>query len=188
MVYINSSSWIRGGGFKTRFEDGGVWTFTCVFGQTPSPVRVLPLIQEGEYILFEILKADEFQNIIRIKINDYAILYLKVRPHPSIEKNYSKKFLPLKGTLRNKQCLLYAKLGCARLQLQASSHCTRWHELCDANQKRQFLKTEGFSSRRIFSCFACVFGQTPSPVGYSLLSKRESIYYLKFWRQMNSTT
>ena len=39
--------------------------------------------------------------------------------------------LPLKGTLRNKQCLLYAKLGCARLQLQASSHCTRWHELCD---------------------------------------------------------
>ena len=46
-------------------------------------------------------------------------------------KNYSKKFLPLKGTLRNKQCLLYAKLGCARLQLQASSHCTRWHELCD---------------------------------------------------------
>ena len=31
-------------------------------------------------------------------------------------KNYSKKFLPLKGTLRDKQCLLYAKLGCARLQ------------------------------------------------------------------------
>ena len=25
----------------------------------------------------------------------------------------------------------YAKLGCACLQLQASSHCTRWHELCD---------------------------------------------------------
>ena len=42
-----------------------------------------------------------------------------------------KKILPLKGALRNKQCLLYAKLGCARLQLQASSHCTRWHELCD---------------------------------------------------------
>ena len=40
-------------------------------------------------------------------------------------------FLLLKRTLRNKQCLLYAKLGCARLQLQASSHCTRWHELCD---------------------------------------------------------
>jgi len=29
------------------------------------------------------------------------------------------------------RALLYAKLGCARLQLQASSHCTRWHELCD---------------------------------------------------------
>ena len=36
-----------------------------------------------------------------------------------------------KRTLRNKQCLLYAKLGCARLQLQANSHYTRWHELCD---------------------------------------------------------
>ena len=40
-------------------------------------------------------------------------------------------FLLLKRTLRNKQCLLHAKLGCARLQLQASSHCTRWHVLCD---------------------------------------------------------
>ena len=26
---------------------------------------------------------------------------------------------------------VYAKLGCARLQLQASLHCTRWHEFCD---------------------------------------------------------
>ena len=123
--------------------------FCLCFLSNSLPLRVLPLIQEGElfYLLFNML--------IKLLLLD-------------------------KRTLRNKQCLLYAKLGCARLQLQASSHCTRWHELCDANQKRQFLKTEGFSSRRIFSCFACVFGQTPSPVGYSLLSKRESIYYLKF--------
>ena len=29
-------------------------TFVCVFGQTPSPVRVLPLIQEREFFLFVI--------------------------------------------------------------------------------------------------------------------------------------
>ena len=26
-------------------------TFACAFGQTPSPIRVLPLIQEGEFFL-----------------------------------------------------------------------------------------------------------------------------------------
>ena len=31
--------------------------FACIFGQTPSPVRVLPLIQEGEFfsLLFNML-------------------------------------------------------------------------------------------------------------------------------------
>ncbi len=34
---------------STQVEDGGVLKiFACVFIQTPSPVRVLPLIQEGE--------------------------------------------------------------------------------------------------------------------------------------------
>ena len=35
----------------------GVECFACVFSQTPSPVRVLPLIQEGEFfsLLFNIL-------------------------------------------------------------------------------------------------------------------------------------
>ena len=32
-------------------------TFACAFGQTPSPIRVLPLIQEGEFfsLLFNML-------------------------------------------------------------------------------------------------------------------------------------
>ena len=43
-------------------------------------------------------------------LNDYAILYLKVRPLLQWRKNYSKKFLPFKGTLRDKQCLRRRKL------------------------------------------------------------------------------
>ena len=31
-------------------------TFACVFSQTPSPVRVLPLIQEGELFIAQQIK------------------------------------------------------------------------------------------------------------------------------------
>ena len=97
-----------------------------------------------------------------------------------------KLLLLAKRTLRNKQCLLYAKLGCARLQLQASLHCTRWHELCDDGSFSSLTECracEVYSTElktEEFECFACVFFQTPSPFGYSLLSKRESCFLCYF--------
>ena len=55
MQFLEKEFYIRDvhfGLFESAVEDGGgLIVFACLFGQTPSPVRVLPLIQEGEFFL-----------------------------------------------------------------------------------------------------------------------------------------
>ena len=53
--------------------------FACIFGQTPSPVRVLPLIQEGEFfslllnILLKLLLLDKRRWIQKLVFEDGGV-------------------------------------------------------------------------------------------------------------------